>query len=491
MSHEIRTPMNGIIGMTELALEHKLPQEVREYMQIVDSSAQALLHVINDILDFAKIEAGKMEAFATDFPLGTLISDVQSTIQPLIARNGNTLAVNVEGDLGAMHSDETKVRQTLFNLLSNAAKFTKGGTITLDARMVGADGETIELKVSDTGIGMTEQQKAQLFEAFVQADASTSRNYGGTGLGLALTRQFCRLLGGDVTVESEYGVGSSFTITLPRTLPGPPERAEAVTQEGMGGRVLVIDDEREMRESLGAALAAAGYSVLSAPDGKQGLKLAQEQRPDAIVLDIIMPGLDGWSVLRALKSNPEISDIPVILATVLGDRDMGLALGAAEHVTKPIEAGPFLETVRRVIPPGPADVLVVDDDARTREILNRILVKEGWSVREAADGIAGLEEVRRARPGLVLLDLMMPGMDGLEMLAELRKDPATRELPVVIVTSKDLTKEERGWLEGQAGGLFQKGAYKRSELVDKLREMVVRAQAGAVATESGQSDGTA
>ncbi len=396
---------------------------------------------------------------------------------PLIARNENTLELVVAPELGVMESDETKIRQSLFNLLSNASKFTKNGTITLAVRPVagpGGEGDFIEYRISDTGIGMTLEQKARLFQAFTQADASTSRNYGGTGLGLAITREFCRMLGGDVTVESEYGKGSAFTITLPRICPqAAPEPPSHGVEAHTGETILIVDDESAMRESLAEALAAEGYRVIKAAGGKEGLRLAREERPDAIILDVIMPDLDGWTVLRSLKQDADLCTIPVVLATVLGDRDMGLALGAAEHLTKPVDAEDLRRVLARIAHPGgTTDVLVVDDDAGTREMLKRLLNREGWLVREAEDGAAGLDEVARSRPAVVLLDLMMPRMDGFEMLTLLRQNEATRDLPVVIVTSKDLTREEREWFGGKALAVFQKGAYERARLVETLREMV-------------------
>ncbi len=483
MSHELRTPLNAIIGYSEMLIEEA--EETDQGAFVIDlnrirGAGKHLLGLINDILDFAKIEAGKMEAFITPFDLNALIGDVASTIRPLIDKNGNRLELAVQHDLGILQSDETKVRQNLLNLLSNAAKFSKNGTITLSAAVrpgARTEDDSIVLAVTDTGIGMTAEQKAHLFEAFVQADASTSRTYGGTGLGLALTREFSRLLGGDVSVESTYGEGSTFTIVLPRVAPGlsrggdtEPDTVQA------GSEVLVIDDEAGMRDSLSEALTGAGYSVVTASSGKQGLELARRRQPHAIILDIIMPGMDGWMVLRELKQDKQLCDIPVILATVLGDRDLGLALGAAEHLSKPIDAREFMSTLRRIVPLGASDVLIVDDDEPTREMLRRLLVKEGWTVREAHNGSEGLAAARRGRPALMLLDVMMPGMDGLEVLAELRQDENLRDLPVIVITSKDLTLDERAWLEGQAGGLFQKGAYKRAELVQALREMVDRSR---------------
>lgn len=328
---------------------------------------------------------------------------------------------------------------------------------------------------------MTPDQKAKLFKAFTQADASTSRNYGGTGLGLAIAKQFCNMLGGDISVATEFGKGSSFTLTLPRVCPSGIEQGADISGEGDRGTVLVVDDDSAMRNALAAALSSKGYRVVTAAGGKDGLRLAREERPTAIVLDIIMPDPDGWTVLRSLKEDSELCEIPVILATVLGDREMGLALGAAEHLTKPIDPADLIRVLSRVVlRDGNADVLVVDDDPGTREMLRRALTREGWSVREAEDGRTGLEEVARSRPAAILLDLMMPRMDGFQMLAALRRNELTRDVPVVVVTAKDLTREERAWLAGNVYEVFQKGGYERSKLVETLRSMVEAARRAVV-----------
>jgi signal transduction histidine kinase/DNA-binding response OmpR family regulator len=497
MSHELRTPLNAIIGYSEMLIEEAEDRKLEGFepdLQKIRVAGKHLLGLINDILDFAKIEAGKMDVLVEPFEVGSLVAQVESTIAPLIARNENVLELVVAPGLGTMESDETKIRQSLFNLLSNASKFTKNGTITLAVRPVrGQDGngDLIEYRISDTGIGMTPEQKARLFQAFTQADASTSRHYGGTGLGLAITREFCRMLGGEVTVESEYGKGSTFTITLPRICPqtgDEPHVRGAMTHTGE--TILIVDDESAMRESLAESLAAEGYRVLKAAGGKEGLRIARDERPDAIVLDVIMPDPDGWTVLRLLKQDSDLCDIPVVLATVLGDRDMGLALGAAEHLTKPVDTEDLRRVLARIAhPTGATDVLVVDDDPGTREMLRRLLNREGWLVREAEDGEAGLSEVARSKPAVVLLDLMMPRMDGFEMLTMLRQNEATRDLPVVIVTSKDLTRDERDWFGGKALAVFQKGAYERARLVETLREMVdsIRRPVGPTIPTTGRS----
>ena len=488
MSHELRTPLNAIIGYSEILLEESgdlVRPELRPDLEKIRGAGKHLLDLINDILDLSKIEAGKMDLFLESIDVAGLLTDVRATVQPLMAKNGNMFEVHCGPDLGTARLDQTKVRQILLNLLSNAAKFTKQGRIMLTARRsTRGDDDCLEFEVSDTGIGMTAEQMAKLYSAFSQADTSTTRNYGGTGLGLAITKHFCLMLGGDVLVRSELGEGSTFVVTLPAVYPvadetRPPERAE-----GTAGTVLVIDDERTTHNLLERELGARGYRVVHAAGGREGLRLAREMRPDAITLDIIMPELDGWAVLRELKADTDLRSIPVVLVTILSDREMGYALGAADYLTKPIDPDALLGALGRFhAGDGEIPVMVVDDDPMTREMLRRILSKRGWSVTEAADGSDALSGLGRTRPAVVLLDLMMPGMDGFEVLDAMRREATWRDIPVVVVTAKDLTTEEVTWLNQHAERVFQKGAYKRSELVGTIHEMIARGRGTSVSRQ--------
>jgi signal transduction histidine kinase/CheY-like chemotaxis protein len=483
MSHELRTPLNAIIGYSEMLQEEAedLGQDrfLPDLMKIREAGKH-LLSLINDVLDLSKIEAGKMDVLVEEFEVADLIEQVHSVIEPLIAKNANALEVICAPDLGTMRSDQTKLRQSLLNLLSNAAKFTKRGRITLAAqRMADRDGDRLQLVVSDTGIGMTPEQLQGLFQAFSQARSSTSRDYGGTGLGLAITRHFCRMLGGDVTVESTPGEGSTFTLLLPAVCPAAtPEVATSSAPARPAdalGTVLIIDDEEPAHELLERELAGAGYYSLHAAGGREGLKLAKQARPDVITLDIIMPDLDGWSVLKALKADPDLCDIPVVLVTIMGDRDLGFALGAADYITKPLDRELLMRAVRRHVRGGDrAQVLVVDDDPKTRDMLRRTLQKAGWTVAEAANGCEALEALERAKPALVLLDLLMPGMDGFEVLERLNGDATWREVPVIIVTAKDLTPDDVDRLNGRVAKVLQKGAYQRRDLVRDIHAMIAR-----------------
>ena len=489
MSHELRTPLNAIIGYSEILLEESgdlVRPELKPDLEKIRGAGKHLLGLINDILDLSKIEAGKMDLFLENIDVAGLLADVSATVQPLMAKNGNMFEVRCSPDLGIARSDQTKVRQILLNLLSNAAKFTKQGRIMLAARRsLKSDDDCLEFEVSDTGIGMTPEQMAKLYSAFSQADASTTRNYGGTGLGLAITKHFCLMLGGDVMVRSELGEGSTFVVTLPAVCPTIDEALPQERAEGTAGTVLVIDDERTTHDLLERELSVRGYRVVHAAGGREGLRLARELRPDAITLDIIMPEIDGWAVLRELKADMDLRSIPVVLVTVLGDREMGYALGAADYLTKPIDADALLGVLGRFYAgDGDDSVLVVDDDPMTREMLRRILSKRGWSVTEAADGFDALSVLGRTRPAVVLLDLMMPGMDGFDVLDAMRREATWRDIPVVIVTAKDLTAEEVTWLNQRAERVFQKGAYKRSELVGVIHDMIARGTGTSISRRS-------
>jgi CheY-like chemotaxis protein/anti-sigma regulatory factor (Ser/Thr protein kinase) len=383
-----------------------------------------------------------------------------------------------------MRADLTKVRQALFNLLSNAAKFTRESEIALVVAQESRDGVPwVRMSVSDTGIGIPPEKHDRVFEEFSQAEDETSRDYGGTGLGLPISRRFCRMMGGDITLESHAGEGSTFTVLLPIQVMSavePPAAAEAATAEavlpgrpGQSKTVLVIDDDPNALDLLGRTLQGTGHRVVTASDGQEALRLARTLRPAAITLDVVMPGMDGWEVLRELKLDPETRDIPVVMVTMTDDRETGYALGATEFLTKPIERGLLVQMLERYAPADSQRVaLVVDDQAENREMLRRTLEKERWQVSEAENGRVALDRVAERLPSLILLDLMMPVMDGFEFVMELRKVEAWRGIPIVVVTARDHTEEDRNRLNGEVVGLIQKGGMDRESLLAQLRAQV-------------------
>jgi CheY-like chemotaxis protein len=322
----------------------------------------------------------------------------------------------------------------------------------------------VTFRVSDTGIGMTPDQMSRLFQPFTQADASTTRQYGGTGLGLAITKRFCQMMGGDIAVESELGKGSTFSITLPALVDNPraplAPSAEFLSEALPGGvgAVLVIDDDPTVRELLQRSLTKEGIRVVCAAGGEDGLRLAKELRPTAITLDVMMPGMDGWAVLTALKADAALADIPVIMLTIVDDKNLGYALGAADYLTKPVDRDRLVAILKKYRGEDPSRlVLVVEDDAAAREILHRTLEKEGWAMTTAENGRVALQRVAEQRPALILLDLMMPEMDGFQVVEALREREAWRSIPIVVVTAKDLTAEDHLRLNGYVERILQKG----------------------------------
>jgi CheY-like chemotaxis protein len=441
------------------------------------------------LLDLSKIEAGKMELYLETFEVSGLVEEVRATIAPLIEKNRNVLRVSCPPEVGSMRADVTRVRQVLFNLLSNASKFTEEGQVSLEVDRDGEPGDDwITFKVTDSGIGMSEEQLGKLFQAFTQADASTSRKYGGTGLGLVICRRFCQMMGGDVTVHSRLGEGSTFTVRLPSAVarrktdslrlmteaaalkpPGSPGTAELILPRISKGTILVIDDDPSACELMVRTLLKEGFMVFSAGSGEEGLKLAREVKPHVITLDVLMPGMDGWAVLKELKADAALATIPVIMVTMADDRSMGYALGASDYLTKPIDRESLATSVRRFRAGHGASVLVVEDDPATREMMMRTLRGDGWTAREAENGKVALKLVGEAIPDLILLDLMMPEMDGFEFISNLREEDAWRRIPVVVVTAKDMTPADYHRLQGNVRRVFHKASYSREELVQEIR----------------------
>ncbi|HXJ84144.1 MAG TPA: response regulator [Candidatus Methylomirabilis sp.] len=486
MSHELRTPMNAIIGVSELLLEDardlRREDEIEPLTRIL-RAARHLLTLINDILDLSKIEAGKMELHIEPCAIATLVEDVAGTVRPLAEANGNRLAVECAADVGTIRVDATRVRQALLNLASNAVKFTERGLVTIAAsRSTTVTGEVVTLRVSDTGIGMTPEQMARLFQDFTQADASTTRKYGGTGLGLAISRRFCRLMGGDITVESAPGRGSTFTIHLPvageAPAAGAPRReAPAVTASGPGATVLasrpvlVIDDDPTVRDLMARFLEREGFAAVTAASGVEGLARAREVHPVAITLDVLLPDLDGWTVLAALKGDPTLADIPVMVVTIVDEKQRGYALGAAEYMVKPIDRERLTRALRSLCGVG-GHLLVIEDDDDTRAVMRQALAGDGWKVTEAENGRVALDRLARARPDAIVLDLVMPELDGFEFLAEFRRHAEWRGIPVLVVTAADLSAADRQRLNGAVERVIQKGGDSRDDLLREVAAAV-------------------
>ena len=487
MSHELRTPLNAIIGYSEILSEDAKDSGHSEYLPDLNkirSSGKHLLGLINDILDLTKIEAGRMEMFLETFDVAELIQDAAETVQPLLDKNTNSLTVNVPTNVGAIHADQVKVRQMLLNLLSNASKFTKEGVVALsvDREVVLNGDDVFVFRVRDTGIGMSPEQLSRLFQPFMQAESSTTKRFGGTGLGLAITKHLAELMGGSVTVESELGRGTTFTLRVPNSPLSSDDAPDSTgvvsdSSDANAATVLVIDDEPSARDMISRMLVKDGYRVVTAANGAEGLRIAAEVAPDVITLDIMMPGMDGWAVLSKLKADPALAAIPVVVATIIDDRNLSVSLGAAGYITKPIDREHLSEVVRRVrSTPGLKNVLIVEDDADARKLMRRLFEKEGWNVAEAENGSVALAAIESSPPSLVLLDLMMPVMDGFEFIEQLRKRSAGRDIPVVVHTAKDLTEQDRQRLRGSVDNVLQKGGH-TNEVVKEVWQALERANA--------------
>jgi signal transduction histidine kinase/DNA-binding response OmpR family regulator len=487
MSHELRTPLNAIIGYSEMLQEEATDAGQDDFipdLKKIQTAGRHLLELINAVLDLSKVEAGKMELYLETFDVGEMVRAVVEVAQPLVKKNANTLEVTGATEAGRMRADVTKLRQALLNLLGNACKFTNRGKIRLRVAREAAPeddgGGHILFTVEDTGIGMTAEQAAKVFLPFTQADASTANQFGGTGLGLTITERFCRMMGGDITVESTPGAGTCFTMRIPADVARASgvERPEAGAKRApetaaSGTRVLVIDDEENARDLIRRFLAKEGFNVITASSGAEGLRLAKASRPDAITLDVIMPGMDGWDVLKKLKSDPDLADIPVIMLTMVDSMNLGYALGAVEYMTKPVDRERLLavmEKYRREHASSTA--LIVEDDSAIREMLRRRLEREDWNVGEAENGRVALEWLEVNHADVILLDLMMPEMDGFEFVERWRMRKEGRSTPILVVTAKDLNDEDRLRLDGYVQKIVRKGAYGREQFLNEVRNLV-------------------
>ncbi|MCK5719311.1 MAG: response regulator [Thiomargarita sp.] len=489
MSHELRTPMNTIVGYAEM-----LEEEVKECdennllrdIKNIHTAAKHLLSLIDGILDISKIEAGKMQLYSEHFDLKEMIQNTITTIQPMIENKANALRILWGEELGDVYTDLTKVRQIIFNLLNNASKFTEQGIITLEViRERKKNDDWIILKVSDEGVNIAYEQKADLFQVFTQADSISSRKYGATGLSLAITKHFTKMLGGTINIENEFGKNCHFIVRLPayisltdQDLATEKKSLRIPDLPAESGVLLVIDDDKTIRELLSIYLSKVGYKVVEAANGQEGLKLAKKLHPNAITLDVMMPGMDGWQVLSKLKADPDLAHIPVIMLTMTEDQNIGYSLGATEYLTKPIARTELIQVLRKYRSnKSVCSIMIVEDDPMTQEMMVRMLHKVGWKIIEAENGKVALQYLDTIKPDLILLDLMMPEMDGFEFVVRLRQHKTCSKIPVVVLTAKDITVEDRLWLNSRVDTVYQKGSYNRDELLAELRQLLANAVA--------------
>ncbi|RKZ42675.1 MAG: hybrid sensor histidine kinase/response regulator [Gammaproteobacteria bacterium] len=477
MSHELRTPLNAIIGYSEILQEdaQELGEEERvSDLQKIQVAGKYLLGLVNDVLNISKIEAGKMDLCLETFKLSTVVNEVISTVKPLIKNKGNILETVIDDNLGEMHTDITKLHQLLLNLLSNAAKFTEKGTIRLDVKH---DGEWINFCVTDNGIGMTREQQQKLFKPFMQADSSTTRRYGGTGLGLAITKHYAQMMGGTVLVESEFGYGSTFMLSLPIQTQITQSENESKTTDLLEGDgiILVIDDDVAICELLQEDLSKLGYAVAIATNGSQGIELANKLCPDAILIGVkAYEETKECKRLSSIKKETFLAHIPVIMVAMDKNKHKGYAMDTIDCLDKTMIHSqlPLILERHRIGDHSSNLITIIDDDKIMRKTMTIILEKQGLSVCQAENGQVALEHLEHKKTALILLDLMMPVMDGFEFLEHLRNNEKWHSIPVVILTSKVLTAKEQAYLNRHVETIFQKNAYDRDDLILHIHKLV-------------------
>ena len=477
MSHELRTPLNAILGYGEMLYEDCEDlgyDDLLPDLKKITSSGTHLLSLINNILDLSKIEAGKMELFVTSFEIENMVQTIKDVSEPLAAKNDNGFIINLDGAMGSMSQDETKLRQCLTNFLSNGFKFTKNGTVTLDVKSrMNGDVEFIDFAVIDTGAGMSPEGVAKVFEEYTQAERSTSANYGGTGLGLPISKKFAEMMGGDVVVTSEEGVGSVFTMSVPRECPEYSEdevESSVINLDDQDNLVVLVDDDVAMHDLIKRTISKLNLTLLGATNSEKGMELIREVKPKLILLDVLMPGRDGWSLLKECKTDQELKDIPVIMISQLNQSNLASSLGANDYLTKPIDRTHFINTLKRILGADTKNqkVLVIDDDKDVRELLSRLLKDAGYRPIDARDGKEGLERTKD-EPALIILDLEMPRMDGFEFLDNYIKDvPDEKRAPVLVFSGKDLTDVQEDLLKERVIGLVKKDDVS----MDKLSQMI-------------------
>jgi len=487
MSHELRTPLNAVIGLTEMLKEDAEDDGNDDYLEPLErihGASKHLLNLINDVLDLSKIEAGKVELYNENFSLPALLEEVADTSRTLVEQNSNKLLLNIEPNITFINADVTRTKQIVLNLISNAAKFCENGRISIDVKEKKKSSKhLIEIDVKDSGIGMTQEQIDRLFHAFTQADASTTRKYGGTGLGLTIVQNLARLMGGDVSVKSELGKGTTFTVTIEdirneslsdlkaEDLEDLNKQVALVSKKDGKNTILVIDDDPTIRDLMTRHLEKNNFSVLQAMDGAQGIKMAREYKPDAITLDILMPEMDGWSVLRTLKADKQVAHIPVVMASIIDEKKKGFSLGAADYLSKPVERDRLIGSISKLLGGKSGKViLIVEDNEDLRFTVKEALLGADYVVLEAKNGREALNVLRndaQEKPDLILLDLMMPEMNGFEFL-EVYRSEFEKQSPVVVITGADLNDNDKKFLSSETSRVLEKSSMSDTGIADHL-----------------------
>ena len=477
MSHELRTPLNAIIGFAEILRDEiigPIRPEQRELVVDIHTSGRHLLNMINDILDLSKIEAGTMDLDFETFSVVDAMEEVNTIVNALASKKQIQLAQEFDQDI-TVTADKTKFKQILYNLLANGVKFTnEDGRVTTKFEI---SDNSLLIQVIDTGVGISPEDQEMLFQAFTQVDTSKARAHEGTGLGLALTKRLVELHGGEIWVESTVGEGSTFSFTLPmqRHVTSSPAPMPANLPASADNRtILVAEDNEQAAHLLGIYLMEAGYRVEYATDGEAAIAKAAEIKPFAITLDIMLPKKDGWQVLKALKANPDLQSIPVIIVSITEERQLGFGLGAVDHLVKPIDKTALLASLRSLHLPerdGSVRILIIDDDPRAIRLLSTALESEGYDVLKAYGGQEGIDLAVAEAPALIILDLAMPEVDGFQVVKRLAEDPEACDIPIVICTAMDLTNEEKDRLNGQIQSVIEKTGNVRQKLLEAIKRI--------------------
>lgn len=501
MSHELRTPLNAIIGYSEMLYEEAgesgNAEMAGDLVRIV-SSGRHLLSLINDVLDLSKIEAGKIQLYLSDISLPQLVSEVMDNVEPLIVSNGNSVSVSCDEKIGSIHADAAKLKQVLINVLGNAAKFTHNGEVSLFVdRVIDKIGEWVTFRVTDTGIGISEEQQKRLFKAFTQADDSTTRKYGGTGLGLTISRSMCQFMGGDISVSSGLESGSEFLIKIPAEVMHADgqnsvismsqhnpvlESVRVVKEDSLeGGRerreklptILVIDDDPLVADLLQRTLGEEGFRVEASYSGQEGLEKAAVLSPDLIILDVIMPDMSGWPVLAQLKNNPGLLHVPVIMHSMTDERATASALGAADYISKPADKNELVVAIKKHLRANVnKTILVIDGDVDARRLTRMVFDNEGWGVIECADAEVGLMRVAEQKPSAIVLDTDLPKMSATDFMQALKENEQWKSIPVLVLTGEAIDDSERKKLLVHADMVIEKGAFSLDTLLRRLRELI-------------------
>jgi signal transduction histidine kinase/CheY-like chemotaxis protein len=470
MSHELRTPLNAVIGFSEVLLERMfgdLNERQEEYLRDIWGSGRHLLELLNDILDLSKVEAGRMTLEPSIFSVRDVLEYGVALTRERAVQHGVCVTLEVAPDVGEVDADELRFKQVVLNLLSNAVKFTPaGGKVVVRAIRLA---DELQVTVADTGIGVPSEDRERIFESFQQGARSASRHEG-TGLGLTLSRRIVELLGGRMWLDSSVGVGSTFGFSVPIVVPTRSDR-RATPVDGDSPLVVVIEDDRRSLELATLFLEGAGLRVVGVREGLEGLETVRRLRPAVVVLDIRIPGLDGWDVLSSLKRDPRTASIPVIVVSIVDERGRGFALGAAEYLVKPASREEVLSALKRtgVLSDTGRTVLVIDDDPAVCDLVTAVMEASSWRALSAESGEAGVALARQSQPSVVLLDLLMPGMDGFAVLEALQGEPATAAIPIVVLTAKAMTPEDKKRLHGRVAAVSEKGDFSARTLVDLVR----------------------